>query len=86
VGKSTVLGRVMAARNDLTFSVSATTRSPRPGEQDGVHYYFIQKADFEEMIAKDAFLEPFLRKVPNLQRTSRRMAFGGLLKNSLPMK
>ena len=57
VGKSTVLGRVMAARNDLTFSVSATTRSPRPGEQDGVHYYFIQKADFEEMIAKDAFVE-----------------------------
>ena len=38
VGKSTVLSRVMQARNDLLFSVSATTRSPRPGEVDGVSY------------------------------------------------
>ena len=43
VGKSTVLKLVMAARKDLTFSVSATTRDPRPGETDGVHYYFITK-------------------------------------------
>ncbi len=57
VGKSTVLSKVMAAREDLSFSVSATTRAPRPGEQDGVHYYFITKEQFEEMIARDAFLE-----------------------------
>lgn len=57
VGKSTVLKLVMAARKDLTFSVSATTRDPRPGETDGVHYYFITKEDFEAMIAEDAFLE-----------------------------
>ena len=57
VGKSTVLSRVMAAREDLSFSVSATTRQPRPGEQDGVHYYFITKEQFEELIAQDAFLE-----------------------------
>ena len=57
VGKSIVLSKVMAAREDLTFSVSATTRDPRPGEQDGVHYYFITKAAFEEMIEKDAFVE-----------------------------
>jgi len=57
VGKSTVLSRIMEARKDLTFSVSATTRKPRPNEQDGVHYYFIDKADFEEMIQKDAFVE-----------------------------
>lgn len=57
VGKSTVLSRVMAAREDLAFSVSATTRPPRPGEQDGVHYYFISKERFEELIAQDAFIE-----------------------------
>ncbi len=57
VGKSTVLSKVMEARNDLTFSVSATTRAPRPGETDGVHYYFITKEAFEDMIQKDAFVE-----------------------------
>jgi guanylate kinase len=57
VGKSTVLSRVMQARNDLLFSVSATTRSPRPGEQDGVNYYFVSKDTFLDMIQKDAFLE-----------------------------
>ena len=57
VGKSTVLGQVMAKRTDLRFSVSATTRAPRPGEVDGVHYYFIAKERFEEMIRNDAFLE-----------------------------
>ena len=57
VGKSTVLARVMAQRSDLRFSVSATTRQPRPGEVDGESYYFVTKAQFEDMIAKDAFLE-----------------------------
>ena len=57
VGKSTVLSKVMAGRKDLRFSVSATTRSPRPGEIDGESYYFVSKATFEEMIQKDAFLE-----------------------------
>ena len=41
VGKGTVLGKMMAARSDLKFSVSATTRPPRPGEGDGKVYYFI---------------------------------------------
>jgi len=57
VGKSTVLAQVMAARSDLRFSVSATTRPPRPGETDGVSYYFVTKETFEEMIRQDAFLE-----------------------------
>ena len=57
VGKSTVLGKVMSNRKDLAFSVSATTRDPRPEERDGVHYYFITKEKFEQMIAQDAFLE-----------------------------
>ena len=57
VGKSTVLSQVMAARGDLSFSVSATTRAPRPGEQDGVHYYFVSREQFEDMIREDAFVE-----------------------------
>ena len=57
VGKGTVLGIMMKKRNDLKFSVSATTRPPRPNETDGVHYYFITKERFEEMIAEGAFLE-----------------------------
>lgn len=57
VGKSTVLKMVMEQRPDLQFSVSATTRKARPGEQDGVHYYFVTNDEFEKMIAEDAFLE-----------------------------
>ena len=57
VGKSTVLGKVMQARKDLRFSVSATTRLPRPGEQDGVDYYFVTEQTFEQMIRDDACVE-----------------------------
>ena len=57
VGKSTVLSKVMRSREDLKFSVSATTRAPRPGEVDGVSYYFVTKDRFEEMIAAGEFLE-----------------------------
>lgn len=57
VGKSTVLSKVMAKRGDLKFSVSATTRAPRPGEVDGESYYFVTKKRFEEMMEQDAFLE-----------------------------
>lgn len=57
VGKSTVLAQVMAKRGDLRFSVSATTRAPRPGEVEGQSYYFIDKPRFEEMIREDAFVE-----------------------------
>lgn len=57
VGKSSVLSQVMAQREDLRFSVSATTRAPRPGEQDGVNYYFVSKETFRDMIRQEAFLE-----------------------------
>lgn len=57
VGKGTVLGIMMKKRKDLSFSVSATTRAPRPGEIDGVHYYFITREKFEAMIAAGEFLE-----------------------------
>ena len=57
VGKNTVLGVVMKKRDDILFSVSATTRNPRPDEQDGVHYYFITQEKFQEMIDAGEFLE-----------------------------
>ena len=57
VGKSTVLSRVMAARDDLRFSVSATTRAPRPGEVDGESYSFVSKEKFQDMIAHNEFVE-----------------------------
>ena len=56
-GKSTVLERVMKAHEHLRFSVSATTRKPRPGEVEGVHYFFINHKKFEDMTGKDEFLE-----------------------------
>ena len=57
VGKGTVLEQLLEKRKDLSFSVSATTRDPRPGEVDGKHYFFISKECFEEMIANYEFLE-----------------------------
>ena len=57
VGKGTVLGKMMEKDKSLSFSVSATTRDPRPGEIDGVHYYFITKERFQDMIARGEFLE-----------------------------
>ena len=49
-GKGTILGRLLQRRTDTVVSVSATTRAPRPGEQDGVSYFFRSRAEFEEMI------------------------------------
>ena len=57
VGKSTVLAKVMENREDLKFSVSATTRAPRPGEVDGESYYFVTKEKFQEMIGRNEFVE-----------------------------
>ena len=57
VGKSTVLKKVMDARKDLIFSVSATTRAPRDKEVDGVSYYFITRQKFQDMIDNNEFLE-----------------------------
>ena len=57
VGKSTVLQQFMAKRSNLYFSVSATTRAPRPGEVDGVHYHFLDKETFRQWIENGEFLE-----------------------------
>ena len=42
-GKGTLVAKLLAEREDTVLSVSVTTRAPRPGEVDGVHYYFITK-------------------------------------------
>ncbi|WP_181954813.1 guanylate kinase [Gordonia paraffinivorans] len=57
VGKSTVVAKVCDAIPDLFFSVSATTRDPRPGEVDGRDYHFVSREDFDKMIAGDELLE-----------------------------
>ena len=57
VGKSTVVRCVRERVVDLMFSVSATTRAPRPGEVDGKDYHFVSAAEFDRMIADDELLE-----------------------------
>lgn len=57
VGKSTVIGCLMKQMEGLEFSVSATTRAPRPGETEGVEYFFVSRERFDEMIANDELLE-----------------------------
>ena len=56
-GKSTLAKRLMAWDDTLRFSVSATTRAPRLGEQDGREYYFKSRAEFEAMVAAGEMLE-----------------------------
>jgi len=56
-GKTTLLKRVMAGIPGLVFSISHTTRKPRPGEQDGVDYHFVTHQEFQAMIDRQLFLE-----------------------------
>ena len=57
VGKSTVVAKTMEMRDDLCFSVSVTTRKPRPGEIDGKDYFFITSEQFEKMVDQNELLE-----------------------------
>ena len=57
VGKGTVVAEVRRRHPDVWLSVSVTTRRPRPGEQDGVHYHFVDDAEFDRLIATDGLLE-----------------------------
>lgn len=57
VGKGTLLRSLLQRHPDLYYSVSATTRSPRPGEVNGKHYYFIARSKFEQLVAQGEFLE-----------------------------
>lgn len=56
-GKSTVIAELLRRRDDIRFSVSTTTRAPRPGEVDGKDYFFRTREEFDRMIEADAFLE-----------------------------
>lgn len=57
VGKSTIINRIRETIPDLYFSVSMTTRDPRPGEEHGVHYFFVSREEFDDAIAHDRMLE-----------------------------
>ncbi len=56
-GKGTVCADILKRYPDFKLSVSATTRAPRPGEKDGVNYFFLTRAEFEERIEKNGFIE-----------------------------
>ncbi len=56
-GKGTIIKRLLQERADTVLSVSATTRAPRPGELNNVHYYFKTRDEFEELIRRGALLE-----------------------------
>ncbi|MBR3640764.1 MAG: guanylate kinase [Oscillibacter sp.] len=71
VGKSTVLHALLEKRENLYFSVSATTRPPREGEIDGVHYHFLDVDTFREWIAEEEFLE-YAEYVGNFYGTPKR--------------
>jgi guanylate kinase len=57
VGKGTLMRTLLARHPELYYSVSATTRAPRPGEIDGKHYHFIERSKFEQLVAHGEFLE-----------------------------
>jgi len=57
VGKGTVVAEVRRLFPHVWVSVSCTTRKPRPGEVDGVQYYFVSEAEFDDLIATDRLLE-----------------------------
>ena len=69
VGKSTVIAELFSQRENIYFSVSYTTRQPRTGEQDGVNYNFVDRAEFERMIADNELLE-YAEYVDNYYGTS----------------
>lgn len=72
VGKSTVIAELFSRRDNIFFSVSYTTRSPRVGEENGVNYNFVTKEEFEEMIARDELLE-HAQYVENYYGTSQKV-------------
>jgi len=57
VGKSTVVRKLLKQDKKIALSVSATTRPPRPGELDGIHYYFLKQEVFDQRVKKNGFLE-----------------------------
>jgi len=56
-GKTTLCNQLLAARPDMTRAITCTTRAPRPGEKDGVDYYFFSPADFQRRVQAGEFVE-----------------------------
>ena len=56
-GKTTIARQLVANRRDIGYSISATTRSPRAGEHEGEHYYFVPRDEFMRRVEAGAFLE-----------------------------
>ena len=76
VGKGTVAAAVRAAHPEVWYSVSATTRPPRPGEQHGVHYWFVSEEEFDRTLQVDLKSPFFL-----IQQASPRLRDGGRIVN-----
>lgn len=75
-GKGTILKELFRRNENLKMSVSATTRAPRPGEEHGVHYYFITKDEFKTNIENHAMLEYANIATTSTARRKRRLKSG----------
>ena len=69
-GKGTIMKELLKQYDNYALSISATTRNPRPGEEDGREYFFKTVEDFEKMIAKEELIE-YARYVENYYGTPR---------------
>ncbi|PKL11270.1 MAG: guanylate kinase, partial [Spirochaetae bacterium HGW-Spirochaetae-6] len=69
-GKTTIAKKIVSTREDVFFSVSTTTRMPRKGEVEGVHYYFVKEGEFKDKIERGEFLE-WARVFNNFYGTTR---------------
>lgn len=74
VGKGTILAELMKRDDNLRLSVSNTTRAPREGEVDGVHYNFVSIEEFEKQIAQDGYLE-YAKYCDNYYGTPKKQVF-----------
>ncbi len=81
VGKGTVVRYLISHHPEILLSVSATTRPPRPEEIDGVHYHFLTKAEFEELIAKNELLEYAVVHKDHLYGTPKQPVLAALAAN-----
>lgn len=57
VGKGTIVRQLLESSDRVSLSVSATTRKPREGEEEGIHYYFLKDEEFQEKVEQNGFLE-----------------------------
>ncbi len=81
VGKGTVRKKLFEQETDLKYSVSATTRSKRPGEEEGIDYFYKTKEEFEQMIEKNELLE-YAKYVDNYYGTPKQYVLDELKKGN----